>query len=354
MKQLLLLVLILGLGSCFSPSLPPLPPAHTLSAPASVPGNGGKYMSPYTKYSTVTDWVSKAKDAGLAASFGASAGGFLGGQLLRQIPFIGGWFGNKVGNAMGREAAIAASGGWSTIKGTSDQSYNDLKTMAVHMYVNYSAHQDYPAALNAAYSVYPELKTEYYGAVLGAPRKSGPAGPGASPAWFKGDGGTASVPEGLLEGMAALDTAQIGASAGAMMNESFEKADLAALRDMSGVDVLHKFATEVDLKELTSAMVMMEQSQPGFMRAVNAEAVKHLDADKRVLLTAAYQRAADALPPLVSLAKSGTAAIDQGLAASQVKPKGAAVARQLAALTEAERHTLGEMILGYAGVKAAQ
>jgi hypothetical protein len=149
-------------------SAPRLAPPTALTAPTPIMGNSGKYMSPYTEDGTVALWVEK----GRAASAGANVGGFVGAQagakLAENIPFIGGMLGQKVGETMGRTVALKMVGGEEFIKQNSDMSFDNVRDLALYMYVKNSSHKDYPQVLDLAQKIYPELQKEYMPAIMSA------------------------------------------------------------------------------------------------------------------------------------------------------------------------------------------
>lgn len=166
-KSLASLSLALVLAACAS-SGPQLAAPNVIKAPTPIVGNSGKYMSPYTEDGTVALWVEK----GRSASAGASVGGFVGAQagakLVENIPFVGGLFGQKIGETAGRAVALKMVGGEEFIKQNSDMSFNSVQDLAVYMYAKNSSHKDYAQVLELTQKIYPELTQAYYPALVQA------------------------------------------------------------------------------------------------------------------------------------------------------------------------------------------
>jgi hypothetical protein len=128
-------------------------------------------MAPYTSDGVVADWVDKAVKAKMGSAVGGALGAYAGQKALEQVPFIGGFLGEKAGNAIGREVAISASGGWDNIKKTSDLSFNSVDELAVWMYAKYATNEHYADVLSATEAIYPELTERYVPAIMGAGSK---------------------------------------------------------------------------------------------------------------------------------------------------------------------------------------
>lgn len=137
-------------------------------APKPIEGNSGKFMSPYTSDGVVAEWVDKAINAKMGAAIGSAVGAKVGQDLAENIPFVGGFLGQKIGNAAGRQIAIKASGGMEFITSTSDLSFNSIQDLSVFMYVNYGASEHYADVLSATQEIYPEMKTIYYQSLMNA------------------------------------------------------------------------------------------------------------------------------------------------------------------------------------------
>ena len=146
------------------------PTAAQIAAPAPIEGNEGKYMSPYTTDGVVAEWVDKAMKAKMGSAIGGAIGAYAGQKAMEQIPFLGGFLGQKAGEAMGREIAVKASGGWEYIKSTSDLSFNTVEELSVWMYATHSENEHYAEVLAAVQEIYPEMKQRYYAAIQNAPR----------------------------------------------------------------------------------------------------------------------------------------------------------------------------------------
>lgn len=141
------------------------PTAAQVVAPEPIPDNSGKYMSPYTSDGVVAEWVDKAIKAKMGAQVGGMIGAYAGQKAMEQVPFIGGFLGQKAGEAMGREIAVKASGGWEYIKETSDLSFHTVDQLSVWMYATHSANEHYAEVLSAVQEIYPEMKQRYYAAI---------------------------------------------------------------------------------------------------------------------------------------------------------------------------------------------
>lgn len=126
-----------------------------------IEGNGGLYMSPFTSDGVTAEWVTKSMKVKAGGQIAGAAGQIAGQQLMNNIPFIGGFLGQKAGKALGRAAAMNAIGGAAFVKSSSDLSFNSLQDMASNLYAEHSDHPDYAAVLQATYAIYPELEGIY-------------------------------------------------------------------------------------------------------------------------------------------------------------------------------------------------
>jgi hypothetical protein len=144
------------------------PTAAQVVAPPPLPNNSGKYMAPYTSDGVVAEWVDKAVKAKLGSAIGGQIGAYAGQKALEQIPFFGGMIGQKAGEAIGREVAVKAAGGWESIKASSDLSFNSVDDLAVWMYAKFSANEHYNDVLAATQGIYPDLQQRYSAAIIAA------------------------------------------------------------------------------------------------------------------------------------------------------------------------------------------
>jgi hypothetical protein len=149
---------------------PPQP--SEIIPPEPIQGNSGKFMCPYTTDGVVAEWVDKAINARAAAGIGSAAGSYIGSKALSQVPFIGGFLGDKAGAEIGRKMAIQASGGEEYIKKTSDLSFNSIDDLAVWLYAVHSTDKEhYDDVFKATCGIYPDLETRYMDAIQNAKRK---------------------------------------------------------------------------------------------------------------------------------------------------------------------------------------
>jgi hypothetical protein len=88
--------------------------------------------------------------------------------VAENIPFVGGFLGQKLGETAGRAVALKMVGGEEFIKANSDMSFNSVRDLALYMYVRNSTHKDFQQALELTQQIYPELKQEYYAAIIAA------------------------------------------------------------------------------------------------------------------------------------------------------------------------------------------
>lgn len=170
-KHLPLLALCLVtafISGCAGMGPPAFPAATALTPPTGIPDNSGKYMAPYTSDGVVAEWVDKAVKAKMGSAVGGAIGAYAGQQAMKNIPFIGGMLGQKLGESMGREIAIKSAGGWELIKKTSDISFNTVDELSVWMYAKYSTNEHYAEVLKATQEIYPEMKQRYFAAIQAA------------------------------------------------------------------------------------------------------------------------------------------------------------------------------------------
>lgn len=155
---------------CFAPPPPPQP--STLLVPKPIMDNSGEYLFPYTQDDVLAQWTDKAIAAEGASQVGGAIGAYAGAKALEQIPFVGGFLGQKLGNKIGKEIVINNAGGMEFIKESSDVSFNNAKDYCIYAYAKYSANEHYASAMKAAYALYaddinPQICMQY---VYKAPR----------------------------------------------------------------------------------------------------------------------------------------------------------------------------------------
>lgn len=148
------------------------PSPKQVVAPTPLQNNSGKFMAPYTSDGVVAEWVDKSIKAKMGAAIGSYVGAQAGQKALEQVPFIGGFLGEKAGKAIGREVAIKSAGGWESIKASSDLSFESADDLAVWMYAKYSENEHYAQVLEAAQGIYPELGERYAVAIQTAASKA--------------------------------------------------------------------------------------------------------------------------------------------------------------------------------------
>lgn len=163
----LLSVYALFLSACAGPQLAQ---PDQLVAPQPIHANTGQFMSPYTSDDVLTEWVDNALKAKAAGNIGGALGAYAGAKALEQVPFVGGIIGAKVGDKIAKEIAIKSAGGMEFVKESSDLSFDNPDNMAVYLYVKHSQHEHYQDALNATFSIYPEVKKRYYLSLMNASR----------------------------------------------------------------------------------------------------------------------------------------------------------------------------------------
>lgn len=146
------------------------PSASEIKAPAPIEGNTGKYMCPYTSDDTVCEWVIAGRNAKMASQVGSAVGAYAGQKALEQVPFVGGFLGQKAGNAVGREIAIKSMGGLDAIVEGSDLSFDSVEDLAVFLYATHSDHADYAEVVKLLGELYPEYTQKAYYAIMNAPR----------------------------------------------------------------------------------------------------------------------------------------------------------------------------------------
>lgn len=166
------IILLLALVCCSPNTM--LPQEQLVSTvPKPIESNEGEFMSPYTSDGVLAEWVNNMINAEIGSALGSTAGVLVGQKLTSDIPIAGAWVGGSVGSMIGEKVAFEAGGGEEFIKQSSDLSFNDLKSLAIYIYVNYSDTEHYQAALKATQALYPELKNKYQQYVYAASAVSG-------------------------------------------------------------------------------------------------------------------------------------------------------------------------------------
>ena len=165
-SRLISVLLVLVVSACAMEQ----PRPDQVAVPVPILNNSGKYMSPYTQDGVLAPWVDKAIKVKMASKGGAMAGSYVAQQGLKQIPFVGGFLGDKAGGAVGRSIALQAIGGEEFLKSSSDISFNKIEDLAVYIYAKNSTHPAYADALSSTMEVYPDLKDAYAPAIAAAGR----------------------------------------------------------------------------------------------------------------------------------------------------------------------------------------
>ena len=165
-----ILVSVWGIFSSGCMTVPTIAQPGELTSPKPILGNSGKYMCPFTQDNVMAEWTDNAINAKMGTTVGKHVGAYVGQKALEQVPFIGGMLGSAVGEEIGRNIAIESSGGWDTIKKSSDISFNSFEDMSLYLYVNYSLHEHYSDGLAAAFEIYPGLQKAYHGTLVQATR----------------------------------------------------------------------------------------------------------------------------------------------------------------------------------------
>lgn len=148
----------LFLVGCMAPPQPPQPTA--IIVPEPVMDNSGKFMFPYTQDGVLAEWTDKAIAAEGTSQVGGAVGAYAGAKAMEQIPFIGGFLGQKVGSAIGRKIVLESAGGMEFIIETSDVSFNNPKDYCIYAYAKYTANEHYASAMKAAYALYDEINPQ--------------------------------------------------------------------------------------------------------------------------------------------------------------------------------------------------
>lgn len=128
-----------------------------------IKNNSGEYLSPYTSDGVTAEWVNQAINAGIGAQVGTVAGAATASVVAEQFSdsfaavALVGMAGSAIGEAVGRRAAIEASGGWEHIRATSDMSFNSLADMARYLRLKHSNDENFDEVFTATRQVYPNL-----------------------------------------------------------------------------------------------------------------------------------------------------------------------------------------------------
>ncbi len=139
-------------------------PVRAKVAVTPIEGNTGLFMSPITSDGVAAEWVNKSINAKLGASLGGAVGAYAGQKALEQVPFVGGFLGQKAGKAMGRSVALQAVGGEAYLRKTSDISFNNMQDMARWLVDNHATHSKFKEIMDAACQIYPELRPAFIAA----------------------------------------------------------------------------------------------------------------------------------------------------------------------------------------------
>lgn len=130
---------------------------------AVIHNNSGEYLSPYTSDGVTAEWVNQAINAGIGAQVGTVTGAATASVVAEQFSdsfaavALVGMAGSAIGEAIGRRAAIEASGGWEHIRATSDMSFNSLADMARYLRLKHGNDENFDEVFTAIRQVYPDL-----------------------------------------------------------------------------------------------------------------------------------------------------------------------------------------------------
>ncbi|GGC74818.1 hypothetical protein [Marinobacter halophilus] len=128
--------------------------------------NQGKYLSPYTSDDVLAEWVNTVVIVNIGSTMGALAGAAAGGAIAAAADFVPYGLGSllaaavtaEMGKRVGREAAIAATGGWDNIRKSSDQSFDSADAMARYLMAKHGDSATYSEAVRVATDLYPDLR----------------------------------------------------------------------------------------------------------------------------------------------------------------------------------------------------
>ena len=169
--RILIIISISLLTSCGSLFTPQLPSPENVIAPTPIEGSSGEFMSPFTADGTVTAWVETGMSAKLGSAIGSTIGAYAGAKALEQIPLVGGFLGQKVGDEIGRQIAIESMGGEEVIKEGSDLSFSTAQDLSIYIYAKHSTHPDYAEVVELLFEIYPEVKENYIQSIVSAPQQ---------------------------------------------------------------------------------------------------------------------------------------------------------------------------------------
>ncbi len=172
MFSILLIVLTLFYTGCAI--TPQLAKPNQMVIPEPIYSNEGEFMCPYTQDGVMAAWTDKAVTASLGAKIGKMGAVYGVQKGLEQVPipvpFVGSFLASKIGETIGRKAAIEMCGGMDYIKESADLSFNSLDDMSVYLYAKHSGHEHYAKALKATMDIYPRLQDRYHSALVVASR----------------------------------------------------------------------------------------------------------------------------------------------------------------------------------------
>lgn len=161
LRYALPLVGVLGLGLAACAPMQPNPEAMSAKLQNTqfqvLENNKGKYMSPYTSDGVTAEWVNKSINAQMGSAIGGAVGAYAGQKALEQVPFVGGFLGQKMGAEAGRRIALESIGGEAYMRETSDLSFNDINQMAGWLIKTHASNEKFAEVMKATSKIYPEL-----------------------------------------------------------------------------------------------------------------------------------------------------------------------------------------------------
>lgn len=126
-----------------------------------IANSSGLFLSPITSDGVAAEWVEKSISVGLGSSLGGAAGAYAGQKALENVPFVGGFLGQRAGAALGRKVALEGIGGEAYMRETTDISFNSVQEMATWLKRNHATHPRMGEILKATAKIYPELPVAY-------------------------------------------------------------------------------------------------------------------------------------------------------------------------------------------------